>query len=162
MEQADFINYYITNLVTEVQELTKTKILSQAKENYKDAELEELRAKIKELEETSASEKDVSTKTWKDTIDTKDQESASLTQTVTDLRAQIEAKNNLNASLTDQVNEMHRNVKDKENIIVSLNDQLAKINEANKLNGKAKPEPELIKKLTKTKTKKSVNTLPLD
>ena len=114
MEQHDFINLYIGRLVKEVEELVKSRLLLESKGEFKDAEINELKKKLTEVEETSAKEKDEVALTWQKALDEQEQTS---TEGLSKLKRELEAKN---TNLATKLNDMHRELKDKEAIIASL------------------------------------------
>ena len=105
MEQTDFINMYIQRLVTEITELTKTKLLLETKEIYKEASITELTKKLEELETSSAKEKDDVAQIWKGALTEKDEEVAKIQHDMADLRRKLDVKTNEAASLVISNNE---------------------------------------------------------
>lgn len=124
MDNTDFFNLYVKNLVTEVTELTKSKILLTTQSGFKDAEIAELKKTISDLETAAATEKDQTTKYWQTTLEEKDQEVNKTQNTIIDLRRQLQVKENNLVNLTTKIEELHKEVKNKEDVIANLNEQL--------------------------------------
>lgn len=115
MEQHDFINIYIKNLVKEVEELSKSKILLAAKEEFKVAEVEELKKKLVDLEERSVVEKDDVAKTWQlaltekdDEVTKKDEQIAKLQHEVADIRRKLQLEMGRADSMSNKVELLQR------------------------------------------------------
>ena len=98
-DQAAFINMYIQRLVTEITELTKTRLLLETKEIYKEASITELTKKLEELETLSAKEKDDVAQIWKGALTEKDEEVVKIQHDMADLRRKLDVKTNEAASL---------------------------------------------------------------
>ena len=124
MEQTDFFNLYVQNLVNEVSELTKTKILNQARLEYKDGEIGELRNKITEIEEQSAKDKEDTMKSWQSSLKDKDNELAVVNDNVANMRRQNAAKDATIQRLENELNSLNNDVRNKEQIIAELNNQI--------------------------------------
>jgi hypothetical protein len=148
MEQHDFVNLYIGRLVREVDELVKSKMLLEARGEFKDAEINELRKKLTELEEVSAKERDEVALTWKTALE---EESQTSTEQLSKVKRELEAKN---TNLASKLNDMHREIKDKEAVIVSLQNEISELKSP-----KVVEEPKAEAARRKKNSKKETNVL---
>jgi len=111
---------YVQNLITEVTELTKSKVLLTTEKGFKDAEIGEFKAQIEKLEADAVTDKDETVKTWQTALAEKDAEVASSQETVTDLRRKLQVKE-------EQFNEQSTVVDGLQTKVKTLLEKLAKL-----------------------------------
>ncbi len=110
MNDNDFVNLYITNLVKEVEELTRTKIMLSTKDDFNAALVKEFNEKVAKLEGEVEDAKHL-----KIELDAKEMDAQNLEKTIVELRNMIDIRNgnindlnitihDLNAKITKMTN----------------------------------------------------------
>jgi len=153
IDQAMFVNIYIQKMIKEIEELTKTRVLALAKEEFKDLENEELKKKNDELELSIPKEKDEVAQIWKLTLDEKDQECIKLQATIEEInKANLQKQTDYEL----KISELSGKFEAQRAQLNSLDSQLQHANDAadiqqneiDKLNDEVKKQADTIAKLS--------------
>ena len=159
IDQAMFVNIYIQKMIKEIEELTKTRVLALAKEEFKDLENEELKKKNDELELSIPKEKDEVAQIWKLTLDEKDQECIKLQSTIEEInKANLQKQTDYEL----KISELSGKFEAQRAQLNSLDSQLQHANDAadiqqneiDKLNDEAKKKANTIARLSTFREKK--------
>jgi len=158
IDQAMFVNIYIQKMIKEIEELTKTRVLALAKEEFKDLENEELKKKNDELELSIPKEKDEVAQIWKLTLDEKDQECIKLQATIEEInKANLQKQTDYEL----KISELSGKFEAQRAQLNSLDSQLQHANDAadiqqneiDKLNDEVKKKADTIAKLSNNSIK---------